>query len=351
MSKLTGKKLNIEIVGESHSPEVKMTVKGFPTFAFNNEELLKFLSRRKASNQAFSTPRKEDDLPIFEGVANNQINGDFSVTIKNTNVKSKDYNDLYARPRPSHADYAWHLKDGALDFSGGGRFSARLTAVYAVLGGLCKQYLEGCGVKIASYLQSVGKVSGRSYISGEPTYSEVLEQTKEFPSLSNQAEMLKEIETARLNGDSVGGVAEVVVYGLKAGVGDNLFEGLEGKLSSLIFSIPAVKGVEFGSGFDMARSYGSIVNDELYYDNGEVKLKTNNNGGINGGISNGFNLTMRVAFKPTPSISKEQNTIDLESKENVKIQIKGRHDSCVAVRGVPCIESAVAIAILDEIIG
>ncbi len=350
MSKLTGRKLNIEILGESHSPEVKMTVKSFPNFTFDREELLKFLSRRKASNQAFSTPRIEDDLPIFEGVINNQINGDFSVTIKNTSVKSKDYNELYAKPRPSHADYAWHLKDGALDFSGGGRFSARITAVYAVLGGICKQYLESKGVKIACYLQSVGKVSGRSYISGEPTYSEVLEQTKEFPSLSNQAEMLKEIEEARSNGDSVGGIAEVIVYGLKAGVGDNLFEGLEGKLSSLIFSIPAVKGVEFGLGFDMARSYGSIVNDELYYDNGEVKLKTNNNGGINGGISNGFNLTMRVAFKPTPSISKEQNTIDLESNENVKIQIKGRHDACVAVRGVPCIESAIAIALVDEIL-
>lgn len=350
MSKLAGKKLNIEILGESHAPEVKMTVKGFPKFTFDKEELIKFLSRRKASSSAFSTPRKEDDLPIFEGVSGNTLDGDFSVIIKNNNVKSKDYNELYAKPRPSHADYAWHLKDGALDFSGGGRFSARLTAVYAVLGSLCKQYLEKRGVKIACYLQSVGKVSARSYLSGEPTFEEILNSTKEFPSLSHQAEMLSEIENARFNGDSVGGVAEVIVYGLKAGVGDNLFEGLEGKLSSLIFSIPAVKGVEFGSGFKMACSYGSKVNDELYFDGDAVKLKTNNNGGINGGISNGFNLTMRVAFKPTPSISIEQNTIDLEKRENVKIKIKGRHDSCVAVRGVPCIESAVAIAILDEVL-
>ena len=351
MSNFAGKNLNIEILGESHSPEVKMNVKGFPPFKFDEQELLKFLARRKASSQAFSTPRKEADLPIFDGVIDNQISDEFSVVIKNDNVKSGDYNDLYAKPRPSHADYAWHLKDGALDFSGGGRFSARLTAVYAVLGGICKQYLESKGVKIACYLQSVGSVQGRSYKSGEPTYSEVLEQIKDFPSLSNQAEMLKEIDNARSNGDSVGAVAEVIVYGIPSGVGDNLFEGLEGKLSSLIFSIPAVKGVEFGSGFTMASSLGSLVNDELYYDNGEVKLKTNNNGGINGGISNGFNLTMRVAFKPTPSISKEQNTIDLESKENVKIKIKGRHDACVAVRGVPCIESAVAIALVDEILG
>jgi chorismate synthase len=163
--------------------------------------------------------------------------------------------------------------------------------------------------------------------------------------------MLAEIEKARLNGDSVGGVVEVIVHGLPSGIGDNLFEGLEGKLSSLIFSIPAVKGVEFGNGFDMAKSYGSLVNDSLYYDGEVIKLSSNNNGGINGGISNGFNLTMRVAFKPTPSISKEQNTIDLVNKQNVKIKIEGRHDACVAVRGVPCVESAVAIALLDEIIG
>ena len=171
-----------------------------------------------------------------------------------------------------------------------------------------------------------------------------------FPSLSNADEMLKEIESARALGDSVGAVAEVIVYNLPSGVGDNLFEGLEGKISNLIFSIPAVKGVEFGSGFEMSSSYGSKVNDSLYYENGEVKLKSNNNGGINGGISNGFNVTMRVAFKPTPSISIEQDTVDLINKQNVKIKIKGRHDSCVAVRGVPCLESAVAIALVDEIL-
>ena len=351
MSKFLGNNLSVEIIGESHLPEIKMTVKGFPKFTFDSEELMEFLSRRKASSFAYSTPRKETDIPIFENVLGNEINGDFSVIIKNENVKSGDYSDLYGKPRPSHADYAWHLKDGALDFSGGGRFSARLTSVYAVLGGICKQYLESKNIKVASYLQSVGKVSGRSYKDGEVSYNEVVTNAKTFPALSNHEEMIKEIENAKLHGDSVGAVAEVVVYNLPAGVGNNLFEGLEGKLSSLIFSIPAVKGVEFGSGFDMATSYGSKVNDELFYDGDTVKLKSNNNGGINGGISNGFNVTMRVAFKPTPSISIEQNTIDLVSKQNVKIKVNGRHDSCVAVRGVPCIESAVAIALVDEILG
>ena len=350
MSILKGKNLTVEITGESHSPEMRLKVKGFPSFEYNDKALTNFLSRRKASKNAFSTPRIESDAPRFIGTENFKINGDFEVVIENSNVKSKDYSDLYGKPRPSHADYAWYLKDNALDFSGGGRFSARLTAPYCVLGGLCKQYLETKGIYIASYLQAVGKVDGKSYKDGEISYSEIQNLTSGFPSLDKQQEMVDEIEMARLNGDSVGGVIETVVYGMPVGVGDNLFEGLEGKISKLVFSVPAVKGVEFGSGFDMAKSYGSKVNDELYYDNGNIKLKSNNNGGINGGISNGFNITLRVAMKPTPSISKEQNTVDLVNKANTVIKISGRHDACVAVRALPCIESAVAIAILDEVL-
>lgn len=350
MSILKGKNLTVEITGESHSPEMRLKVKGFPAFEYSDKALTDFLSRRKASKNAFSTPRIEEDKPLFIGTENFKINGDFEVVIKNSNVKSKDYSDLYGKPRPSHADYAWYLKDGMLDYSGGGRFSARLTAPYCVLGGLCKQYLETKGIYIASYLQSVGKVEGKSYKDKEISYDEILNLSNGFPSLDKKQEMLDEIESAKSKGDSVGGVIETVVCGMPSGVGDNLFEGLEGKISSLVFSVPAVKGVEFGSGFDMAKSYGSVVNDELYYDNDRVKLKSNNNGGINGGISNGFNLTLRVAMKPTPSISIEQNTVDLVNKKNTVIKIKGRHDACVAVRAIPCIESAVAIAILDEVL-
>ena len=350
MSILKGKNLTVEITGESHSPEMRLKVKGFPAFEYNDKALTEFLSRRKANKNAFSTPRIECDEPLFIGSENNQINGDFEVVIKNSNVNSKDYSDLYGKPRPSHADYAWYLKDNSLDFSGGGRFSARLTAPYCVLGGLCKQYLEKRGIYIASYLQAVGKVEGKSYKDKEISYGEILNLSNGFPALDKKQEMLDEIENAKSKGDSVGGVIETVVYGMPVGVGDNLFEGLEGKISSLVFSVPAVKGVEFGSGFDMAKSYGSVVNDELYLDNNRVMLKSNNNGGINGGISNGFNLTLRVAMKPTPSISIEQNTVDLVNKKNTVIKIKGRHDACVAVRAIPCIESAVAIAILDEVL-
>ncbi len=351
MSLLKGRNLTAEITGESHSQEMRLKVKGFPSFYFDKDKLNTFLARRKASDGAYSTPRKEPDEPLFINANNCLIDGDFEVIIKNTNVKSKDYGNLYGKPRPSHADFAWYKKDGVLDFSGGGRFSARLTAPFCVLGGLCKQYLETRGIKIASYLQSIGNVEGASYRDKELSYEEVLSLTKNFPALSKGEQMLKEISDAKSQGDSVGGVIETIVYGMPSGVGDNLFEGLEGKISSLIFSVPAVKGVEFGSGYIMSKSKASQVNDELYYDNDTVKLKTNNNGGINGGISNGFNVTVRAYVKPTPSISKEQNTVDLVSGENVKIKVLGRHDSCVAVRAVPCIESAVAIAIVDEIIG
>ena len=237
--------------------------------------------------------------------------------------------------------------------SGGGRFSGRLTAPLCAIGGILKEYLESKGVKIHAYISQIGNIKGLSYKDKNVTEDMILSsRDNSFPSLTNKEEMLSLIEKTKREGDSVGGIIECIVYGLKGGVGDNLFDGLEGKISSLIYSVPAVKGVEFGLGFSLSESFGSIVNDELYYDkNGNVSFKTNNNGGINGGISNGEPITLRVAIKPTPSISKEQNTVDLVNKENVKIIIKGRHDSCIVPRAVPCIESAVAIAIYDEILG
>ena len=176
------------------------------------------------------------------------------------------------------------------------------------------------------------------------------EEYKNFPSLSNSDKMLEEIKNAGSQGDSVGGVIEVVVSNMAKGVGDNLFGGLEGKIASLIYSVPAVKGVEFGGGFNLSSSYGSKVNDGLRFVDGEVRTITNNSGGINGGISNGEQITLRVAIKPTPSISVEQDTVDLVNNKNVKIVVNGRHDSCIVVRAVPCIESAVAIALYDELI-
>lgn len=354
MSNFNGKNLNIEIYGESHAEKIGVSVKGFPKYEFSLDKLNAFLSRRKASESVFSTARKEADLPVFTGVENGVISGDFSADIYNQNKRSSDYNNLYGKPRPSHADLVTYFKDGVLDFSGGGRFSGRLTAPLCIIGGICKQYLEDMGVYIEAYVSSVGNINAKSYKTDNFTREFLVNNRDngEFPSLDNKQEILEEIKTAKLNGDSVGGTIECVVYGLKAGVGDNLFEGLEGKISTLCYAIPAVKGVEFGLGFDISKTYGSVANDGIYYDNdGKICFESNNAGGINGGISNGNNVTLRVAFRPTPSIIKQQNTIDLVNKTNTVIEIGGRHDSCIVPRAVPCVESAVAIAILDEILG
>lgn len=351
MSLFSGKKLSVEIYGESHAEKIGVSVKGFPRFKFDSEDLCEFLARRKATLSVFSTSRIEPDEPIFSGVKDGEISGEFTAEIRNVNKISKDYSALYGKPRPSHADYAWHVKDGALDFSGGGRFSARLTAPLCIVGGILKQYLKQRGIEIESYISSVGKVFAKSYKDGLLSAEEIrsLRDNGGFPSLNKKEELLAEIKVAKTAGDSVGGTAECIVYGVK-GVGDNLFCGLEGKISSLVFAIPAVKGVEFGDGFDLAEMRGSVANDPLRIENGQVKIITNRAGGINGGIANGNPITLRAAFRPTPSISLPQQTVDLVNGKNAEIVINGRHDACVAVRALPAVESAVAIAIADEML-
>ncbi len=353
MSKFDGKNLSITVYGNSHDSEIGVICKGYPKFKIDFTKLQEFLNRRKPSSSKFSTPRKESDIPNFFGLDNDCIDGEFSAKIYNLDTKSKDYSNLYGKPRPSHADYAWYLKDGELNFAGGGRFSGRLTAPFCIAGGIAKQYLESKNVKICAYVSEVGGALAKSYKDGLIDSEELvkLRDSGEFPSLDNKENLLNEIDSAKQDGDSIGGVIEVVVYNLNAGLGNDLFEGLEGKISSLIYAVPAVKGVEFGSGFDLAKMRGSKANDFLQYNGEKVEFLTNNSGGINGGISNGAPILIRVCVKPTPSIFKEQKTIDLVKKENATIKIEGRHDSCIVPRAVPCIESAVALALLDEILG
>lgn len=348
MSLYKGDKLTIEIYGESHAEKIGGKVSGMPETIVDLKRLTEFTDRRKAGGGVFSTARTESDTPHFDGIKDGRINGDYSFYIKNENVRSGDYNALYGKPRPSHADYAWHLKDGALDFSGGGRFSGRLTAPLCIIGGICLQYLEKYGIKIAAYISQVGKIQGKSYKFCDILIDDIIKARQGFPSLTRKDEMLNEIARAKADYDSVGGKIECVISGLKGGVGDNLFGGIESKISSLLYAIPAVKGVEFGLGFDFTHECGSNVNDGLYYDEGGcVKFSSNNSGGINGGISNGAPITFSVAMRPTPSIGKEQSTIDLIEKKNVKIKIAGRHDACILPRAVPCVESAAAIALTD----
>lgn len=348
-----GEKLNIKIFGESHAEKIGAEVKGFPRLKVDFEKLENLLERRKPTNGVFSTLRNESDKPIFEkGLDNGVIDGDFKVVIYNKDVKSSDYNELYAKPRPSHADYTRYLKDGTLDYRGGGEYSARMTAPLCAIGALAKQYLqENFGVEILGYLSSVGKVTGKSYKDGGVTIEEIEKSHKSFlPALSNSVEMFETIGDERRKGNSVGASVECVVFNFPVGIGGSLFNGIEGKISSSIYAIPGVKGVEFGDGFDLCAMTGIDANDSLGFVNRQVKVLTNRAGGINGGISNGNPITMRVAFRPTPSIALSQNTVDLEKGENTVINIKGRHDSCIAVRGIPVVESMVAIALLDIIL-
>lgn len=352
MSTYKGEKLSIRIYGTSHADKIGAVVNGFPKLKIDEEYLKSIMKRRSPSSGVFSTKRKEPDEPIFEkGLNNGVIDGDFEVVIYNKDVKSSDYNSLYAKPRPSHADYCRYLKDGEKDYRGGGEFSARLTTPLCVVGALAKQYLfENYGVEVLAYLSQVGCVKGKTYKNGLPSCEEIKNTYGEFPSLSNTGDMLSEIEKYAKEGNSVGGIVECLVYNMPVAIGGSLFEGLEGKISSMVYSIPAVKGVEFGLGFDLSQMQGSEANDPLRIEDGSIKIVSNNSGGINGGISNGNPITLRVGFRPTPSINLPQQTVDLEKMENVQIRVEGRHDSCVAVRAVPVVECAVAIAVLDSVL-
>lgn len=350
MSIWKGKNIEIEVYGKSHDEKVGVVMTNFPKKLIDQNYLSNFLLRRKPTYSPIFTGRKEVDTPQFiDGVENSKIVSDKVVCeILNGDARRGDYKNLYGKPRPSHADLAVHFKDGRLDFSGGGEFSGRLTAPICVAGGIAKQFLAELGITVFGYLSAVGNVKGVSY---KDKKIEIFKYEEEFPSLSNGKEMIEEIIKAKQDGDSVGGVVECVIDGFPHGVGGELFDGLEGKLSNLLYSIPGVKGVEFGDGFDFSKELGSVANDSIRLSNGKIHTETNRSGGINGGISNGMQITLATVFRPTPSISKPQTTVDLLKMEETTIKIEGRHDSCVAVRAVPVVEAVVAIGLLDELIG
>jgi len=343
--KWRGDRIEFQVYGTSHAPSVGVNATGFPVIPIDREGLSRFMDRRRAKQEAYSTKRFEPDIP--------EITFDekgFRAEIKNTNVRSGDYNELYAIPRPSHADYAAYLSDGRLDFSGGGEFSGRLTAPLTVLGYLAKSFLAARGITVSAWVSEIGSVKGASYRGG--LRAEMLscgEKGEWTPAFKE--EMTREIERAAAEKDSVGGCIECAVLGLKGGVGGGRFGSLEGKISSLLYLIPAVKGVSFGAGFALAEMRGSEANDPLRFgEDGRILFLKNDAGGINGGISNGNALTLAAAFRPTPSIGKKQLSVHLEKRENVEIEIKGRHDACIVPRALPVVESAVAIALSDAIL-
>lgn len=346
--------IDIEIFGESHSSEIGLLFQGVPKgIEVDFEKINQFLDRRKSGKGAHSTERKEPDLPIFtEGLSDNSTNGGLiKAVIKNTDVKASSYEELSFIPRPSHADYVSFIQSGNKGFStGGGKFSGRMTAPLCIAGYIAKEYLAEKGIEVLAYVTAIGKIKGTSYREMDLSLQDIKDiQHFPIPTFDDESreKMMREIENAKKEMDSVGGIIECIVFGLDAGIGDTMQLGMESRIASSVFGVPAVKGIEFGQGFEITEMRGSEANDAFQIKNGKVETKTNKSGGINGGISNGMPITLRVAIRPTPSIEKTQTSVNLKTGEEIQINIKGRHDACIVPRAVPCIESAVALAIMD----
>ena len=354
MSSTYGEHLKLSIFGQSHGPAIGMVLDGIPAgLPVDLDALHTFLRRRAPGQNAYSTPRKEADTPEFlSGLLNGFTCGaPIAAEIRNTNTRSGDYDNLRDCPRPGHADYTAQVKYGGYqDAAGGGHFSGRLTAPLCIAGGLCKQWLETTGVRISAHIASIGRVSDDRFNPISPNLNAVCHDFPVLNAAKGQA-MQEEIKIAKAGGDSVGGTVECAILGLPAGLGEPMFGGMEGKLAQILYGIPAVKGVEFGAGFGVAKMLGSQNNDPFRIEGDRVVTGTNYCGGILGGITNGMPLLFRIALKPTPSISIPQKSVSLAAMENQVLQVKGRHDPCIVPRAVPVVEAAAAVALMDIMLG
>ncbi len=348
MSSTYGENLKLSIFGQSHGPAIGMVLDGIPAgLPVDLEQLQQFLNRRSPGKNPWSTPRRETDQPEFLGglLDGYTCGAPIAAILPNQNTRSQDYSTLKELPRPGHADYTAQVKYGGFqDAAGGGHFSGRLTAPLCIAGGLCKQWLEAMGVQIQARISRIGEVSDPAMEGSSPL-------DPDFPVCTPQIAqaMQAHIAQARERGDSVGGTVSCTVTGLPAGIGEPMFGGVESRLAQILYGIPAVKALEFGSG--CAQLPGSQFNDPFILENGAVRTATNHAGGILGGITNGMPVEFRVWFKPTPSIAQIQQSICLASMEPAVLQVRGRHDPCIVPRAVPVVEAAAAIALYDLILG
>lgn len=352
MSSTWGSNLKISIFGGSHTEAIGVVIDGLPAGeTIDFEQILAQMARRAPGRDKSSTPRKESDRPkVLSGLLDGVLTGaPLAAVIQNNNTISKDYSELKVHPRPGHADYPASVRyNKANDIRGGGHFSGRLTACMVFAGAVCRQILEKRGVHIGGHVLSIGPVRDTPF---DPVHVSPAEldrlAARYFPVIGEGVEeaMREEIETARMALDSIGGVVECAVTGMPAGIGSPMFGGVENVLASIIYGVPAVKGLEFGDGFGVASLRGSQNNDPYYYDEaGAVRTRTNHAGGINGGITNGMPLVFEVALRPTPSIAREQETVDLAARTGATLAIEGRHDPCIVQRALPVIEAAAALA-------
>ncbi|MCQ2579400.1 MAG: chorismate synthase [Treponemataceae bacterium] len=357
MSSMFGKNIQISIFGQSHSEAIGVVIDGLKAgVKLDFDEISAFMKRRAPGQNNVSTPRKEEDTPhIVSGLVDGITCGaPLCAIIENTNTHSKDYSKLKDVPRPAHSDFpAFFKHSGFNDIRGGGHFSARLTAPLCFAGAICLQLLKKENIFIGAHISSIKDITDTPFDMVSVSKKE-LDFLKSAERPVNNPEvwplMEKTILDAKQKNDSVGGIIECACIGLKPGIGEPMFDGIENRLSQAVFAIPAVKGIEFGRGFEASMLYGSENNDAFFYEGNTVKTRTNNHGGILGGLSSGMPIIFKTAFKPTPSIAQEQDSVNLSLKKNEKLIIEGRHDPCVVLRAVPCVEAAAAIAIYDMLL-
>jgi len=334
LSSSYGKNIRITIFGQSHSRAIGVTIEGIPAGSrIDMDRLQQFLDRRAPGRNDYSTPRREEDRPEFVSGLVGEVSCGVPITalIYNHNT------------RPGHADLTAQIKyRGYQDHAGGGHFSGRLTAPLCIAGGICLQLLELEGIRVFARIRSIAHITDHAAFTSPVGH-------KDFPVVSDEIgiTMQEAIQRAKKEMDSVGGVIECIVDGIPAGLGDPIFEGMENRISAAVFGIPAVKGIEFGDGFETAKMHGSQNNDPFEILDGKIVTRTNHSGGILGGITNGMPLVFRVAVKPTPSIAKEQESVNLETMQPASLHIQGRHDPCIVPRAVPCVEAAAALAVYD----
>lgn len=352
MSNKIGEKFQITSFGSSHGTAVGAVVDGCPAnLELSAEDIQKELDKRKPGTSSVTTPRKEsDEVQILSGIFEGKTDGTpITGIVFNTNQHSKDYSMFKNTPRPSHGDFGWMSKYGNYDYNGGGRGSGRVTIGHVIGGAIAKKLLKTQNIEIISHVTQIGDIKAKKL-----PFDEIRENIEKnavrCADLDASKEMEELILAKKAEGDSVGGIVETIAVNIPAGLGEPVFERLDGDLARILMNIGAVKGVEIGLGFGVADKSASEINDEYYIKNNTVKTKTNNSGGIVGGMSNGMPIISRIAVKPTPSISKCQSSVDLENMENKKIEIKGRHDPCICPRVTVVAESSTAIVLADHMI-
>jgi len=350
-----GKEFVVTSFGESHGKQLGVVIDGCPAGLMLTEvDVQADLERRipLEKPEIVSGRIEKDTVHIISGVFNGFTTGaPICITVENKETRSTDYESVKDLPRPAHADYTARVKYGSFnDYRGGGRFSGRVTVALIMAGAVAKKLLGRFDIDVLAYTKAIGKVKTCEALTFEEIRQRKYESSVRCPDLACAGQMEQAIIEAKKAGESLGGVVECATLNVPVGIGEPLFDSLDADLSKAVFSIPAVKGVEFGAGFNLTEMKGSEANDAFQIREGEVVTSSNLSGGILGGISSGMPILIRVAIKPTPSIEKEQQTVNLSTMKNAKLKIVGRHDPCVVPKAVPAVEAAVAITLVDHMI-